>query len=129
RLCGRRDQRPGRLHLDAVAAFVAAWPEPPPAATTAGGVRAVRPVPRGVTAPAEQHPELAVLVTAGLATEHDWADEYGIDIEDLGRRAQPLLRPHRDRAATGRAPARRRHLDRAAAAVLTPESSSPHGHP
>ncbi|WP_141722987.1 hypothetical protein [Micromonospora matsumotoense] len=38
----------------------------------------------GLRTPAEQHPELAVLVTAGLAAEHTWGDEYGIDIEDLG---------------------------------------------
>lgn len=39
----------------------------------------------GLRSPAEQHPELdTVLVTAGLAAEHNWGDEYGIDIEDLG---------------------------------------------
>jgi hypothetical protein len=42
------------------------------------------PYRESVEAPAEQHPELAVLVTAGLAAEHNWADEFGIDIEDLG---------------------------------------------
>jgi hypothetical protein len=39
---------------------------------------------QGVAAPAEQRPGLAVLVTAGLAAEHDWDDEFGIDLEDLG---------------------------------------------
>lgn len=39
---------------------------------------------QGLTSPAEQQPELAVLVTAGLAAEHDWDDEFGIDLEDLG---------------------------------------------
>ncbi|MEV4416182.1 hypothetical protein [Catellatospora sp. NPDC049609] len=39
---------------------------------------------QGLVCPAEQRPELAVLVTAGLVAEHDWDDEFGIDLEDLG---------------------------------------------
>ncbi|MEH1017734.1 hypothetical protein V6U90_32260 [Micromonospora sp. CPCC 206060] len=35
----------------------------------------------GLAAPAEQRPGLAVLVTAGLAAEHDWDDEFGIDLK------------------------------------------------
>jgi hypothetical protein len=42
-----------------------------------------------MVSPAEQHPELAVLVTAGLAAEHDWNDEFGIDLEDLGSEHSP----------------------------------------
>ncbi len=33
--------------------------------------------------PARQRPDLAVVLTAGLAAEHDMRGEYGIDIEDL----------------------------------------------
>jgi hypothetical protein len=35
------------------------------------------------TTPAQQRPDLAVILTAGLAAEHDMRGEYGIDIEDL----------------------------------------------
>lgn len=34
-------------------------------------------------APARQRPRQAVVLTAGLAAEHDMSSEYGIDIEDL----------------------------------------------
>lgn len=34
--------------------------------------------------PARQRPDLAVVLTAGLAAEHDMRGEYGIDIKDLG---------------------------------------------
>ncbi len=34
--------------------------------------------------PAQQRSDLAVVLTAGLAAEHDMASEYGIDLEDLG---------------------------------------------
>jgi len=37
----------------------------------------------GLPSPAEQRPELAVLLTAGVAAEHDWDDAYGIDLDDL----------------------------------------------
>jgi hypothetical protein len=33
--------------------------------------------------PAQQHPHLAVLCTAGLAAEHDMDTEHGIDLDDL----------------------------------------------
>ena len=33
--------------------------------------------------PAQQRPDLAVVLTAGLVAEHDMRGEYGIDIEDL----------------------------------------------
>jgi len=33
--------------------------------------------------PARQRPDLAVVLTAGLAAQHDMRGEYGIDIEDL----------------------------------------------
>jgi hypothetical protein len=38
----------------------------------------------GLLSPAQQRPELAVVLTAGVAAEHDWDDAYGIDLDDLG---------------------------------------------
>jgi hypothetical protein len=35
-------------------------------------------------APAAQRPGLAIVITAGLDSEHDVLPEYGIDIDDLG---------------------------------------------
>lgn len=35
-------------------------------------------------APAAQRPALAIVITAGLDSEHDVLPEYGIDIDDLG---------------------------------------------
>ena len=33
--------------------------------------------------PAEQQPGLAIVITAGLDSDHDVLPEYGIDIDDL----------------------------------------------
>jgi hypothetical protein len=38
----------------------------------------------GRQAPAAQRPGLAIVITAGLDSEHDVLPEYGIDIDDLG---------------------------------------------
>jgi len=38
----------------------------------------------GHKAPAAQRPALAIVITAGLDSEHDVLPEYGIDIDDLG---------------------------------------------
>jgi hypothetical protein len=38
----------------------------------------------GLHPPAQQHPQLAVVCTAGLLAHHDQADEYGVDLDDLG---------------------------------------------
>jgi hypothetical protein len=38
----------------------------------------------GGQAPAAQRPGLAIVITAGLDSEHDVLPEYGIDIDDLG---------------------------------------------
>ncbi len=38
----------------------------------------------GQQAPAAQRPDLAIVLTAGLAEAHDPHPEYGIDIDDLG---------------------------------------------
>jgi hypothetical protein len=38
----------------------------------------------GQQAPAAQRPDLAIVLTAGLAAAHDPQPEYGIDIDDLG---------------------------------------------
>jgi hypothetical protein len=52
--------------------------------------------------PARQRPDLAVVLTAGLAAEHDMRGEYGIDIEDLNPghslRTEPGVRRVRDAA-------------------------------
>jgi hypothetical protein len=52
--------------------------------------------------PARQWPDLAVVLTAGLAAEHDMRGEYGIDIEDLNPghslRTEPGVRRVRDAA-------------------------------
>jgi hypothetical protein len=46
--------------------------------------------------PARQRPDLAVVLTAGLAAEHDMRGEYGIDIEDLNPgHSQPAHRAGR----------------------------------
>ncbi|WP_201749935.1 hypothetical protein [Micromonospora sicca] len=37
----------------------------------------------GTRTPAQQHPHLAVVCTAGLAAEHDMDTEHGIDLDDL----------------------------------------------
>lgn len=37
----------------------------------------------GLQAPAAQRPALAIVITAGLESEHDVLPEYGIDIDDL----------------------------------------------
>jgi len=38
----------------------------------------------GLPSPAAQRPGLAVVCTAGLVATHDFDDEYGIDLDDLG---------------------------------------------
>ncbi len=52
--------------------------------------------------PARQRPDLAVVLTAGLAAGHDMRGEYGIDIKDLGPdhslHAEPAVRRFRDAA-------------------------------
>ena len=52
--------------------------------------------------PARQRPDLAVVLTAGLAAGHDMRGEYGIDIEDLNPghslRTEPGVRRVRDAA-------------------------------
>ncbi|MGH3221422.1 MAG: hypothetical protein ACRDPY_22465 [Streptosporangiaceae bacterium] len=52
--------------------------------------------------PAQQRPDLAVVLTAGLAAEHEMRGEYGIDIEDLSLdhslHTEPGVRRVRDAA-------------------------------
>jgi len=52
--------------------------------------------------PARQRPDLAVVLTAGLAAEHDMRGEYGIDIKDLSPdhslHTEPGVRRVRDAA-------------------------------
>jgi hypothetical protein len=52
--------------------------------------------------PARQRPDLAVVLTAGLAAEHDMRREYGIDIKDLSPdhslHTEPGVRRVRDAA-------------------------------
>lgn len=43
-----------------------------------------RAVEAGLQSPAAQRPALAVVCTAGRAAAHDFDDEHGIDIDDLG---------------------------------------------
>jgi len=56
----------------------------------------------GLGAPAQQRPELAVVLTAGLAALHGMEPEYGIDIDDLdaghGIMFDPKVRRLRDAA-------------------------------